>query len=234
MKRKTWIAAITALVAAMMLYGSNQTTGGTTHSGTKTLPGFSLDGEKWSYEGDGLSLTGILLKPEGQGPFPAIVISHGRGGNADGFAMGKAREMVKWGFVCIGTNYTHAGGAGSASGPGQGINSGASAENLKRASKCVEILDSLPYVGRKRICACGNSMGAFLTVALAAHMPDRIAAAAITAGGISERGGFYATPAMAERIRSPFLIIHGSTDGTVKPESSLRLKEILDRSHVPN
>ena len=223
-----WIAVIPALAAAILLHGGYQT------GATSTLPGFALSGEKWSYAGDGLSLTGILVKPEGPGPFAAIVISHGRGGNAEGFALAKAREMVKWGFVCIGTNYTH---AGAAAGTGASIpqtNVGASAENLKRAAKCAAILESLPYVDGKRIGAYGNSMGAFLTVALAAQMPERIAAAAITAGGISESGGMYPTPAAAEKIRSPFLIIHGASDTTVKPGSSLLLKEILDRNHVPN
>ncbi len=193
---------------------------------------FSLQGEKWSYEGEGLSLTGILLKPEGAGPFPAIVISHGMGGNADGFAMQKAREMVKWGFVSIGTNYTHAGPRR----PDQPRmeNSGASAENIKRAEKCIQILESLPYVDAKRICAYGNSMGAFLTVALAASRPEKIRAAAITAGGISERGGSFATREMAEKIRCPFLILHGGSDRTVNPESSVQLKEILDRNKTPN
>lgn len=218
-------------------------------AGQSASAALSLQGEKWSYEGDGLSLSGILLKPEGQGPFPAIVISHGMGGNADGFAMLKAREMVKWGFVCIGTNYTHAGRSGGVralenvhSGPPRRPSAethersdlGASTENVRRAVKCIEILKTLPYVDQKRICAYGNSMGAFLTIALAAAKPEEIAAAAITAGGISDRGGFFATREMAEKVRCPFLIFHGSADRTVDPGSSLQLKEILDRNAVPN
>ena len=156
------------------------------------------------------------------------------GGNADGFALQKAREMVKWGFVSIGTNYTHAGPRRAEGGQPRMENSGASGENIKRAAKCIEILESLPYVDAKRICAYGNSMGAFLTVALAASKPEKIRAAAITAGGISERGGSFATREMAEKIRCPFLILHGGSDRTVNPESSAQLKEVLDRNGALN
>jgi dienelactone hydrolase len=57
-------------------------------------------------------MEGILLKPKGKGPFPAMLISHGLGGNAQSFGMMKAREMVKWGLVCIAPNYTHTGQGG--------------------------------------------------------------------------------------------------------------------------
>src|SRR5262245_27203172 len=76
----------------------------------ESLPGLKLDGERWTYEGDGFSLRGILLKPEGKGPFPAVLISHGLGGTATTFGMGKAREMTKWGLVCMACDFTHAGG----------------------------------------------------------------------------------------------------------------------------
>ena len=237
------------------------------------LPGFKLDGTKWIYSDDQLSISGILIKPEGNGPFPAIVISHGRGGNADGFGMAKARDFVKMGFVCIATSYTHAGpiggananeGArGKAGGPGRGqkgqaaegaardgatsgvatpksgtpptggTNFGASEENLKRASKCIDILASLPYVDTKRIAAYGNSMGAFITGVLGAKETDRLRAAAFTAGGLSSRGGAGAE-GQVNGVRVPMLILHGSTDTTVPPESSARFKEVLDRNKIPN
>src|SRR4051794_31202980 len=70
------------------------------------LPGFKLDGNKWTYKDDTVTMEGVFLKPDGNGPFPAILISHGRGGNAEGFGGAKAREFVKWGLVCIAPNYT--------------------------------------------------------------------------------------------------------------------------------
>src|SRR5262245_52821960 len=71
----------------------------------------STQGATWTYVGTlagvAYDLQGILLKPQGPGPFPAVVISHGAGGNANAYARGVATEMVRWGLVCIATNYTH-------------------------------------------------------------------------------------------------------------------------------
>lgn len=71
------------------------------------VPGFELQGTNWTYEQGDLKFDGILMKPEGAGPFPAVLISHGLGGTAESFGGQKAREMVAWGYVCIAPNYTH-------------------------------------------------------------------------------------------------------------------------------
>ncbi|MBM3335479.1 dienelactone hydrolase family protein, partial [Candidatus Sumerlaeota bacterium] len=226
---------------------------------TPTITNFQLSGERWTCEVNGRPLSGILIKPEGDGPFPAILISHGLGGNAEGFARPKAQEFVKWGFVCIATDYTHAGSAGrefagkgarppAGLGGGQGkagregpapvgdrSQFGASPENVRRALACLAILRRQPYVDSKRVCAYGNSMGAFLTIGLAAQAPGQLAAAAITAGGVAPTEGFAApTLETARHIRTPFLILHGSADTTVPPERSELLKQALDQNKAPN
>ena len=66
---------------------------------TPGLSGFKLDGTRWTYQDGQLSMEGVLLKPEGAGPFPAVLISHGMGGSAESFGMSKAREWVQWGWV---------------------------------------------------------------------------------------------------------------------------------------
>lgn len=191
---------------------------------------FQLTGERWTCEADGKPLTGILLKPEGKGPFPAVIISHGLGGSAEGYSLPKAREMVQWGMVCIAPDYTHAGRGG-----GDRATFGASEENIRRARACLAILRSLGIVDMKRVAASGNSMGAFLTIGLAAAMPDAIACAAITAGGVAPVSG-NAAPAASEvkKIRAPFLILHGTADITVPPERSALLKQELDAAKIPN
>jgi len=202
------------------------------------LPGFKLDGIKWTYQDEQLLIEGILLKPEGDGSFAAVLISHGLGGSAGSFGLSKARELVRWGLVCIAPNYTHQRGAlGPPKGPGAKAAGrstfGASEENVRRALKCVEILESLPYVDGKRIAAYGHSMGGFVTIGLAAAAPDRLAAAAISGSGIAPRDGFPA-PAVdvAEKVRTPFLIMHGSRDRVVRPEQSAALKRVLDKNGV--
>src|SRR5687767_4419388 len=100
--------------------------GGTSQAGPAPvtpdpLSGFALSGDPaasagaaWTYvaqvSGISYDLRGVLLRPSGPGPFPAVIISHGAGGSSDGYSRTIAREMVGWGLVCIATNYTHAGG----------------------------------------------------------------------------------------------------------------------------
>ncbi|MBM4093292.1 MAG: hypothetical protein FJ276_28355, partial [Planctomycetes bacterium] len=208
-----------------------------------------LDGERWTYRDGDFVMNGILLKPEGQGPFPAVLISHGLGGSAESFGLTKAREMVKWGFVCIAPSYTHSAGAhGNRPGapkagpPTKGARGGqhpadygASAENLRRARTCLDLVSRMPEVNAKRLFAYGHSMGGFVTIGLAAIAPDRLQAAAITGSGIAPEEGFPApSAAKAEQVRTPFLILHGSADPVVRPRQSADFKAILDKYHVLN
>lgn len=187
-----------------------------------------IDGENWSCVADGKPLAGVLVKPAGNGPFPGLLISHGLGGSARGMGLSKGREFARMGFVCIATDYTHVRPGPSPS------EFGASAENVRRATACIEVLRSMPDVDRRRIAAYGHSMGAFLTIGLAADRPDLLKAAAITAGGLAPSEGYPApAPSRAERIRIPFLILHGGADTTVPPERSASLQLILERNKVP-
>lgn len=213
---------------------------------TVSPTGFTLDGERWTYRDGGLSMNGILVKPDGEGPFPAVLVSHGLGGSANSFSLQKARELARRGFLCIAPDYTHSaqaegGRSGAGGGPTGGRGGahppdfGASAENIRRARACVDLLRTMPAVDAQRVFAYGHSMGAFVTIGLAASDPGLLAAAAITAGGVAPRDGFPApSEVAAERIRTPFLIFHGSADTVVRPEQSESLKAILDRNRVPN
>lgn len=64
-------------------------------------PPFVLEGEKWTYTNAGRSFAGYLVKPDGTGPFPAVIINHGKGGRPEQFSLDWAREMVRWGLVAI-------------------------------------------------------------------------------------------------------------------------------------
>ena len=190
---------------------------------------FQLDGERWTWSEGDFTMSGILLKPEGRGPFPAVLISHGLGGRAESFGLQKAREMVRWGMVCIAPDYTHSGAGGDRA------SFGASEENLRRARTCLDILRRLPEVDADRLAAYGHSMGGFVTIGLAATRPEGLKAAAITGSGIAPQEGLPApSTKTAERIRTPFLMLHGADDTTVRPGQSEALKQVLDRQGVAN
>lgn len=195
-------------------------------------PDFKLDGQRWTYRDGTFEVGGILLKPEGKGPFPAVLISHGLGGSATSFGLSKAREMVSWGMICIAPDYTH---NAQAAQNGRRESFGASEENLRRAMTCIDILKGLPEFDATRIAAYGHSMGGFITIGLAAKHPELLKAAAITGSGVAPREG-YAAPGekAADSIRTPFLMLHGMNDTTVRPEQSESLKRVLDQNKVPN
>lgn len=194
------------------------------------LKGYSQNGESWTYSEGSWTIGGIIVKPAGNGPFPAVLISHGKGGSAIGFGRPKALDMASWGYVGIAVDYTHAANSGWPS-----KYDGASEENIRRALKCLEILRSLPYVSRNQLAAYGNSMGAFVTIAVAAQPTANLKATAITAGGIASAPGWPAPDAgVAAQVKSPMLILHGEADTTVQPVQSLNLKNVLDAIPMKN
>lgn len=195
--------------------------------GTDPLNGFTLTGDPtaptgatWTYvaqvSGTSFDLRGVLLKPQGNGPFPAVIISHGAGGNAAGYSRNIASAMVTWGLVCIATNYTHAGGV-PVGAPGSANDPGASTANVLRARQLVELLRGFGYVDMNRLALHGHSMGAFVTAATAGAYPALFRVASHTAGGIRPEsiGGPAPTESQVAATRAPYQMHHGDNDRVV-------------------
>jgi dienelactone hydrolase len=192
----------------------------------------SAQGATWTYRatlgGVAFDLQGVLLKPRGPGPFPAVVISHGAGGGATSYSRVVGMDMVQWGMVCIATNYTHAGGVPLGA-PGSAAETGASQPNVLRAHAAFDILRQLGYVDMSRVAAHGHSMGAFVTAALAGAYPTDFRAASHTAGGVRFDGiaGPAPVEAQVRSIRAPYQMHHGDRDTTVALALDQRLDAIL-------
>ena len=237
-KRMCSAVVLAAVLALSVIVDHAQSPPRSTFS-TPKIEHFQLADGRWTCTADGKPLSGILIKPEGRGPFPGIVLSHGLGGNSQGIARSRGQDLVRWGFACIATDYTHAGKGDGRRRNIAGVDfsqAGARPENIRRALACVEILRQQKDVDSHRIAAYGHSMGAFVTIALAAAT-DRLAAAAITSGGVMTpqyRAGSAPTTNVAKQVRVPFLILQGAVDNTVPPESSELFKQVLDENKVPN
>jgi dienelactone hydrolase len=180
----------------------------------------SAAGASWTLRGplDGVAvdLEGVVLKPRGAGPFPAVILSHGYGGSAQ-FGRSLGRVMREWGLVCIAANYTHAGGVPIGA-PGTTDDLGASPANVLRARATLAVLGRTGYVDLSRVAAHGHSMGAFVTTAPVAAHPGDIRAASHTAGGVRPDAiPFAAAPGMAPAalIRTPYQWHHGEADDVV-------------------
>lgn len=192
------------------------------------IPTFHLDGETWIYAKGERTFTGYLLKPEGEGPFPAVIINHGKGGGPEGFSMAWAREMVQWGLVCIAPTLTHAAGTDI-----QGKD-GSSEENISRGGDCLIMLEKLGYVDLKRVAVAGHSMGGYVTIGFCGIVGARVKAAAVVAAGVAPRSGTPAPPAdLAALSSAPLLMLHGTLDRTAAPAMSAALQKVLEDRRVP-
>jgi dienelactone hydrolase len=198
-------------------------------SGNAESPG----GATWTFRGtvNGVAydLAGVLLKPPGAGPFPAVVLSHGSEGNAAFFTSLIGPTMVQWGLVCIATNYTHATGVPIGA-PGDAGQPGASQANVLRAHMTHELLRRLGYVDMSRVALHGHSMGAYLDVATAGAYPADFRVASHTGGGVRPAfivSGPAPSPDQALGIRIPFQMHHGDADATVPLSYDVRLDSLL-------
>jgi dienelactone hydrolase len=197
----------------------------------------TLEGSRWTYQStdDGVrfQLSGVLFTPPGAGPFPGVVVSHGRGGNAAGYSSSVARIMRDWGLVAIATNYTHAPDDIDATLLPQGAE-GASPENVQRAHKTRELLSCLGIVDMDRLAAHGHSMGAFVTGQLLGRHPLDFAAASHTAGGLGATGSNATTADAAAMIITPYQLHHGDADVVVDLGLDQALRDLLEESGVPH
>jgi dienelactone hydrolase len=209
---------------------------------SQTLHGFVLTGDPasangatWTYrdtvQGIIYDLAGILFKPAGTSKFPAVVLSHGHGSNVTYFSTPMAKDMRTWGLVCIGTNYTHAGGVPIGS-PGDTTEPGASTANILRARKCIDILNSLGYIDTTRIAAHGYSMGAFVTAAFVGTYPKLFRVASHGGGGVNDGRLAWTKMAQAEGITVPYQINHAGADSTVPLPDDQRLDSLLQARGV--
>jgi dienelactone hydrolase len=199
----------------------------------------SGDGATWTLtgtlDGTAVELQGILLKPRGRGPFPAVVLSHAAGGSAESYGRTLGAVMRTWGLVCIATNYTHARGVPIGA-PGTMLDPGASPANAFRAHAAVTVLARLGYVDVRRVAAHGHSMGAFVTTAFAAAYPADVRVVSHTAGGvlldaIHVEAAPMPSVAEARRIQAPYQWHHGLRDLAVPFLFDRRLDAALTAPH---
>ena len=224
-----------AALAACAGGGSPSTEPGADSLGTFRVNGDPAmpNGAAWTFTGtlDGTryDLAGVLYKPSGPGPFPAVLLNHGSDGSAPFFASLLAPTMVQWGLVCIAVNYTHSSGVPIGA-PGDAGAPGASQANVQRAHMTHELLRRLGYVDMSRVAAHGHSMGAYLQVATAGTYPSDFRVASQTGGGV--RPDFIVfgpapSPSQARTIQTPFQMHHGDADATVPLSYDVRFDSLL-------
>lgn len=134
-----------------------------------------------TYRSDDLTVSGVLLRPKGRGPFPAIVLNHGYiEPSVYVTGQGLAREqdaLARAGYVVLHTDY-------------RGHAAGDDVPQLDRETRlgytrdavnAVDALKKLPYVDPERLAMLGRSMGGGVTMNALVTQPGLVDAAVIYA-----------------------------------------------------
>ena len=134
-----------------------------------------------TYRSDKLTVSGVLIRPKGPGPFPGIVLNHGYiDPSYYVTGQGLAREqdaLARAGFVVLHTDYRgHA-----ASDPVPAVDRETRLGYTRDAVNAVEALKKLPYVDPERLAMLGRSMGGGVTMNALVTQPGLIDAAVIYA-----------------------------------------------------
>jgi len=193
------------------------------------------------YLSDGLRIQAYLYKPDGAGPFPAVIYNHGS-------RAGRERRPVP--FEYIGEFLNPAGyvvlvserrGYGNSDGPtwpeDVGNNRGRFVARLQRETDdvlaAVDYLRTLPFVDARRIGIMGWSFGGIVTM-FAVSRSIAFGAAVNQAGGAltwnDNAGVRNALVAAAEKTTTPTLLLVAENDRTT--DSITTLDEIFGKRGV--
>ena len=134
-----------------------------------------------TYRSDGLTVSGVLLRPRGKGPFPGIVLNHGYiEPSIYVTGQGLAREqdaLARAGFVVLHTDYRgHA-----ASDPVGPTDRETRLGYTRDAVNAVDALRQLPYVDGDRMAMLGRCMGGGVTMDALVTQPGLVDAGVIYA-----------------------------------------------------
>ena len=130
-------------------------------------------GEFIQFKSDGTTLTGYLARPDGTGPFPAVVVLHGCGGFHSSM-LTWTDALARWGYVALGVD---------SFGPrGISANCGSFPQQPGDGFAALHHLVGLPFVRADRVALMGFSMGGFSTLtsleqgSIGALFPDKFRA----------------------------------------------------------
>ncbi len=140
-----------------------------------------------TYRSGDLTISGVLLRPRGPGPFPGIVLNHGYiEPELYTTGQGLAREqdwLARQGFAVLHTDYR---GHWTSDGPVGRFDREARLGYTRDAINAVLALEREPYVDPDRMAMLGRSMGGGVTLNALVAYPDLVEAAVIYASVSSQ------------------------------------------------
>ena len=134
-----------------------------------------------TYPAGDLTVSGMLLRPRGRGPFPAVVLNHGYidpGGYVTGQGLMREQDaLARAGFVVLHTDYRGHAASDPVSAVGRETRLGYTRDSLH----AVGPLKRLPYVDPDRVAMLGRSMGGGVTLNALVAQPGAVRAAVLYA-----------------------------------------------------
>jgi carboxymethylenebutenolidase len=155
--------------------------------------------------------------------FPAVISLHGSGGNHSGMA-DPSRRLAAAGIAVYVLHYFDRTDTIQADSRAMILRN--SPFWLKTLWDCVTFVTHQPNINSEKIGLIGFSLGAYLSLSIAAFDP-RIKAVVEFFGGLPKEVKPFA------RRYCPVLILHGEADQTVPVQEAYDLQQILARNHIP-
>jgi len=179
----------------------------------------AAEGERVTYRSGGETVSGMLYKPAGKGPFPALVVIHEWYG-LDDWVKEQASKLADQGYAALAVDLYRgkvAGGSEEAHELMRGLPEDRAGRDLAAA---FQFLASRPEVRKERIGSIGWCMGGGYSLALALREP-KLAASVINYGRLVSE------PASLKDIKAPVLGIFGGQDRGIPVDSVKNFEQSL-------
>ena len=181
-----------------------------------------------SFVSGGRPITIDYHEPPGSGPFPAILLLHGSGGNIGFWTDRVAPYLATLHVALYAVHYFDR--TGTTRADATTILDGVHYPQwLATVGDALEHLRTRPRVDAGRIALLGISLGAFLALSAGTNPANQIKAIVEISGGMPDGDAPQVT-----RSFPPTLILHGTADSVVPVSQARALDALLNRSHVPH
>ncbi|MCH1867691.1 S9 family peptidase [Nocardioides sp. CFH 31398] len=189
-----------------------------------------------TYESRDLTVSGVLLRPRGRGPFPGVVLNHGYiepSVYAPGQGMAREQDyLARAGYAVLHTDYR-----GHASGdPASDLDRESRLGYARDAVTAVRSLAREPYVDADRLGMVGRSMGGGVTLSALVVAPDLVDAAVVHASVSSDYVDNleqFTEPGRPEQARELYDELGGPPSGNPEPYRQLSPRTYFDRVSDP-
>lgn len=182
---------------------------------------FAADGKSISYKSGDETVQAVLYRPNGNGPFPALIVIHEWWGLND-WVKEQASKLSDQGYIALAVDL-YRGKVATTPDEAHEIMRGVPEDRAKRdLNAAFEFLASQPDVKKNRIGAIGWCMGGGYALDVALQQPT-LAADVINYGHLAtDRDAL-------KKINAPILGLFGAQDRGISPDDVHKFGEVLDQ-----